>query len=284
MVYDCGMKHSDGQQAVIALMGEQFARIRAIEAEWGIRLREADMRPRIEHFHDAIRALSSGDAKAYERGGRLTVEYLAYDLAQLRVIPAKPLGAIHRGTEKSASGALVVAGDAGVRALPDQRTRSELAKLYTQYTVFFAALFAHRADEDFQVRSEQTEQQMDDLATVLAVLQKLLKGQVSAREAEDAMMHVERDDLRERMGAMLRKGKPSPADMTQAMTAIGTIKLGLQKEKKTVADAHLSYATGQLAVYEESRDVVKRMAAQGLNLAGKFLEQATRNAGVGRGR
>lgn len=278
------MKHSEGQNAVITLMGELHGRIRPTEEEWGIRFREADLRPRIEHFHDAVRALSSGDAKAYARGGRLTVEYLAYDLAQLRIIQTKPVGTINRATLPSSGTALMVAGEPGARALPDQRTRSELAKLYAQYTVFYAALFATQAGEDFQVRSEQAEQQMGDLASVQALLQKLLKGQISAREAEDALMHVEHDGLRERMSSMLRKGRPSPADLTQATGMIGAIKQGLQKEKKTLADAHLSYATGQLAVYEESRDTVKSMAAQGLNLAGKFLEQAARNAGMGRGR
>ncbi len=284
MLYGGGMKSSEGQKAVVALMGEQFARIRAIEAEWGIRFREEDLRPRIEHFHDAVRALSSGDARAYEKGGRLSVEYLAYDLGQLRLIQEKPVGHINRATEKSPSGAVVVAGEPGARKLPDQRARGELVKLYTHYTVFYAALFAQRADEDFQVRSEEAEQQMDDLATVMAVLQKLLKGGLTAQQAENALMHVERDDLRERMSAMLRKGKPGPAEMTQAMQTITTIKQGLMQEKDRVAKAHLSYATGQLAVYEESRDVVKQMAGQGLNLAGKFLEQATRNAGMGRGR
>lgn len=274
---------NEGQKAVVALMGELFARIRPIEETWGIRLREADLRPRIEHFHDAVRALTSGDAKAYERGGRLSVEYLAYDLAQLRAVQAKPVGSINRATQKPAPGTVMVAGEGG-RALPDQRTRGELAKLYQQYTVFYAALFATQADEDFQVRSEQAEQQMDDLAGIQAVLQKLLKGQLSAREAEEAMMHVERDDLRERMTELLRKGKPSPADMTRAMQTIATIKQGLQGEKKKVADAHLTYATGQLAVYEESRELVKQMMGQGLNLAGKFLQQAAQQAGMGRGR
>lgn len=278
------MKQGEGQQAVIALMGELYGHIRPIEAEWGIRFREQDLRPRIEHFHDAVRALSAGDAKAYGRGGRLSVEYLAYDLAQLRIVPQKPVGHINRATQKAPQGSLVVAGEPPLRSLPDQRTRSELAKLYQQYTVFYAALFAAQAEEDFHVRSEQAEQQMDDLASIVAVLQKLLKGQISTRDAEQAMMHVERDDLRERMSAMLRKGKPGPADLTQAMASVGTIKQGLLHEKKTVADAHLSYATGQLAVYEDSRDTVKKMAAQGLNLAGKFLEQAARNAGMGRGR
>jgi hypothetical protein len=37
-------------------------------------------------------------------------------------------------------------------------------------------------------------------------------------------------------------------------------------------------------VYEESRDMIKKLAGAGMNLAGKFLETAVRNAGQGRGR
>jgi hypothetical protein len=279
------MSHPAQQQAVISLMGEQYQRIRAIEAEWSIRFREEDLRPRIDHFHDCVRALSSGDPPAYARGGRLTVEYLAYDLAELRRIPAKPVGVINRTTEKSPTGALVVAGTSSQsRRTPDQKTRSELASLYTQYTVLFSALFAVPADDDFRARSEQAEAQGEDLAAVKAVLEKLLKGTITARDAEAALMHVERDDLRDRMLDLLARGKPQPSDTMRALTQISTISQGLRDDKKRVEAAHLSYATGQLAVYEESRDLVKKMAANGLNLAGKFLEQATRNASMGRGR
>ncbi len=276
------MKHSEGQQAVVALMGELYARILPIEAQWGIGLREQDLRARIEHFHDAVRALSAGNSTAYGKGGRLSVEYLAYDLAQLRIIGTKPMTGVRR-REVVTQGALVPLGQAASPGMPDQRTRGELAKLYQQYTVFYAALFAPVAEDDFRLRSEQAEQQMDDLASVLAVLQQLMKGAISAREADDAMVHVEHDALRERMSAMLKQAKPRAADVTQAITSIGTIKQGLVADKKSVADAHLRYATGQLAVYEDGRDVVKQMAAKGLNLAGKFLEQAARNAAMGRG-
>ena len=65
---------------------------------------------------------------------------------------------------------------------------------------------------------------------------------------------------------------------------LGQIEHGLNKEKKQVEQSHLSYATGQLAVYEESKDTVKRLASQGLNLAGKFLDNAMQAAGKGQGR
>ena len=60
------------QQAIIELMTGKYAQILPIEQEWGIRLHEGDMRPRIEHFHDAVRALTSGEANIYEKNSRLS--------------------------------------------------------------------------------------------------------------------------------------------------------------------------------------------------------------------
>lgn len=272
-----------GQEAVVKLITEQYQRIRPIEEEWGIRYAEADMRPRVEHFHDAVRALVGGTGDV-GRGGRLSVEYLAYDLAQLRGIQDKPIGAINRMTQQSEAGAVVPVGAPAARRTPDSKTRMELSALYVFYTLLYSALFAQVAGDGFKERSEQAESQMDDLVRIQQVLAQLVKGQITAREAEGELMHVERDDLREAMAAMVRKGSFSPADMMKAQGMISTIRQGLSQEKKTIEQAHMHYATAQLAIYEQSRDAVKKMAGQGLNLAGKFLEAATQGVGQGRGR
>lgn len=278
------MKHdAAGQEAVVRLLTEQYQRIRPIEEEWGIRLREDDLRPRIEHFHDAVRALLAGGGDPYIKGGRLSVEYLAYDLAQLRVIQEKPIGRINRMTQKSVSGELVPLGVGG-RTSPDSKVRMELSALYVFYTLLYSALFARTAEDGFQVRSEQAETQADDLARIEQILKALVKGQITAREAEEEFMHVDRDDLREAMQGMVRKGKLSPADMMKAQGMVSTIRQGLAANKKSAEQAHLSYVTAQLAVFEASQDAVKTMARQGLNLAGQFLEAATRGAGQGRRR
>lgn len=282
------MKHSEEQRAVIALMGEHFARIREIELVWGIRFSAQDLRPRIEHFHDAVRALSSGNADPYSKHARLSVEYLAYDLAQLRLIESKPMGSINFSTSAPPTGAenaLVRASSASAKGrMPDQKTRRELVALYTHYTVLFAALFAPTAEDGFRVRSEQAEAELSDMAVIEQALKQLIAGTMSNKQAQDALMHVDRDDVREALMTILYKGKVSPSDMTQAQSMVATIKQGLSKEKKAVSEAHTHYAMAQLAIYEASRDMVKQMAAKGLNLAGKFLENATRAAGQGRGR
>jgi hypothetical protein len=278
-------KSPEGQEAVIRLMNELRAEIAAIEQPWAIRFTEADMRPRIEHFHDAVRALTSGSADIYARDSRLSVEHLAYDLGQLRLIQQKPVGTINRSTQPSLEGSLVEYGKSpGNTRLPDQKTRQELSALYKRYTLFFAALFAQTAEENFTVRSEESEAQKTDLAMIEQVLKQLVNGQLTPKQAEQELNHVERDDLRDALQAMTRKGKMSPADLMKATGMISTIKSGLKTQQDAAAKAHHAYATGQLAVYEDGKDLVKKLAAQGLNLAGKFVAQAAQGQGQGRGR
>lgn len=98
------------------------------------------------------------------------------------------------------------------------------------------------------------------------------------------LMHVERDDLRERVQAMLARKALTAREKQEALALIGQIEKGLAEEKKRLDQSHLHYATGQLAVYEEAKETIKRMQQQGLNLAGKFVETAMQSAGKGHGR
>lgn len=274
------------QVAIIELMHGKYAQILPIETEWGIRLHEGDWRPRIEHFHDAVRALTSGSADIYAKNSRLSVENLAYDLGQLRQIQNKPIGLINRATEKSAGSALVKKGEAGaaIPKLPPQAVRGQLVTLYRDYTVFFAALFAQVADMNFQSRSEAAESTADDLVRIEDVMQQLVAGKMNAAQAMGEMMHVERDDLRERVQAMLAQKQLTAREKQEALALIGQIDKGLKDERKRLDQSHTHYAMGQLAVYEEAKDTLKRLQTQGLNLAGKFVENAMRGAGQGKGR
>lgn len=280
------MAISAGEQgAMIELMHAKYQQILRVESEWGIRLHEGDMRPRIEHFHDAVRALTSGTADLYAKNSRLSVEHLAYDLTQLRQVPEKPIGLINRMTEKSLGTALVRQDEAGasVPKMPPQGVRSEIAALYRDYTVFYAALFAPVADRNYQSRSDAIDGNVADVGLVEQIIQQLISGKMNAASAMQEMMHVERDDLRERIQAMLARKNLSTREKQEALALLAQIERGLAKEKQGLEQAHLTYATGQLAVYEEAKELVKRVASQGLNLAGKFLEQAMQAAGQGRG-
>ncbi len=273
------------QVAIIELMSGKYQQILGIEMEWGIRLFEGDMRPRIEHFHDAVRALTSG-VDIHAKHSRLSVEHLAYDLSLLRQVQNKPIGTINRATEKSTSSALVKKGDAGasIPRMPPSGVRMELGALYCAYTVFYAALFAEVADRNFFSRSDVIDETVSDLATIEEVLDQLISGQMNVQQAMNELMHVERDDLRERLQAMLANKGLSAREKQEARAMLGTIEKGLDKEKKELDAAHMNYRTGQLAVYEDSKDIVKQLAAQGLNLAGKFVESAMSRSGQGQGR
>lgn len=274
------------QAAIIELMHGKYSQILVIETEWAIRLHEGDWRPRVEHFHDAVRALTSGSADIYAKNSRLSVENLAYDLGQLRLIQDKPVGLINRATEKSAGSALVKKGEAGasIPKMPPQQVRAQITGLYREYTVFFAALFAQVADNNFQVRSDQIDSSVTDLDLIEQVMGQLVSGKMNAAQAMNELMHVEADDLRERIQAMLAKKQLTAREKQEALALIAQIEKGLDAEKKKLDSAHLSYATGQLAVYEEAKETIKRLQQQGLNLAGKFVENAMQSAGKGKGR
>lgn len=277
---------SEEQGAIIALMHGKYEQLLRIEAEWGIRLSEGDMRPRIEHFHDAVRALTSGSADIYAKNSRLSVENLAYDLSLLRGIPDRPTGYINRTTEKSFSTALVKQNEAGAgfSKMPPQGVRAEITALYKDYTVFFAALFAPVADRNFKSRVDAVDASVADVGLVEQILSQLMTGKMTNAQAMAEMNHVERDDLRERIQAMLARKVLSAREKQEALAMLAQVERGLDAEKKRVEQSHLSYATGQLAVYEGAKDTVKKLASQGLNLAGKFLENAMQQAGRGQGR
>lgn len=274
------------QGAIIELMTGKYHTILSIETEWSIRLHEGDMRPRVEHFHDAVRALTSGSSNAYEKKGRLSVEHLAYDLSLLRQIPQRPVGTINRATEKSLSTALVKQSEAGagIPKLPPSGVRAEITSLYRDYTVFFAALFAEVADRNYQTRVDEIDETVNDIGLIEQILEQLIAGKMTPEQAMHEMMHVEHDDLRERIQKLLVSKKLSAREKQQALAMLGGIEKGLEGERKKVEQSHHAYATGQLAVYEDAKETVKRLAAAGLNLAGRFVDNAMQAAQKGKGR
>ena len=46
------------------------------------------------------------------------------------------------------------------------------------------------------------------------------------------------------------------------------------KEIAAIEEAHMNYVMSQLGVFEGSKELLKKMAAQGMNLVGKFVENA----------
>lgn len=276
----------ESKQALLKILDTQYQHIVGIEQEWGIRFREGDMRPRIEYFHDAVRALMSG-ADLFGKHSRLSVEHLAYDLSQLRQIQAKPLavGFIARPDLAASHNELATQEDIHKlsRHSPDRKARSDLAQLYKDYTVMFAAIFAETADMNFKARCDEIDAAVQDVGTIEQVLDKLANGKMNKQQAMAQLDQVEQDNLRERIMQAVGSQTIRHAEQELIGGQLAEFEQKLDAEKKSIEKAHMHYVTGQLAVYEGSKDTVKRLAAQGLNLAGKFVENAVARAQGGKG-
>jgi hypothetical protein len=265
--------------ALIAIMDRQYREIRALEAQHGILGRDGDFRPRIEHYQDAVRALTSGDAGAPGKHGRLAVERLAYDLSILRQIIGKPTVA-GRGAGHLSPHSDLAATDApgSARAVP-REAKQRLSELYRTYTVLFAALFAEKADRDATARADEAAQLVEECQELRELLAKMGRGEASLPQLLAAVAQVEDDQLRVLVTAQLT-APPDAHKIAGMREKLGQAADALKKESKTVDEAALHYATGRLAVYEEAKDVVKSLATDGMNLAGKFVEDALSRAGA----
>jgi hypothetical protein len=212
------------QKSIASLLTRIYQDILAIESEFGLLAGEGDFRPRIEHFHDAIRAFTSGDTDSK----RLSVEWLAYDLTCLRYLTSHPLASFKPHGHLSPSTALVATPQTvpGPRR-PDRDTKERLGELYQTYAVLFAGLLKPFADRDWRDRVEEINENIERLHKI-----KDSKARVAARD----------------------------------------------KEIKAIDQAHMDYVLAQLGIFEAAKDMVKKMAASGMNLVGKFVESSLADA------
>lgn len=271
-------------QALISIMDSYFQRIRDMEVAHDIFGAEGDFRPRIEYFHDAVRALSSGECNAYSKYDRLAPERIAYDVSILRQIQDKPLHA-GRGTQHySTSSDVGTLGGGAAPSRPPREMRLELSKLYKDYTVMFVAILAAKMDDNVQIRTEEADMLAAECNDMAAMIAGVENGSVSVTEVLNAADMLEHDDLRNLLTAILGKGKPASHEMKALIAKLREMQGVMTEEKNAIDKASMNFSTSQLAVYEEARDTVKRFAAQGLNLAGKFVENAVSHSqGQGRG-
>ncbi len=270
---------SSEAQSLISLMDRQYREIRRIEAEHSILGREGDFRPRIEYYHDAVRALTSESDNHLSKDSRLSVERLAYDIAMLRHICAKPQSA-GRGQGHFSPGAELAAPDAAAGGSGMSKDdRNLLAQTYKDYTVLFAAIFAEKADKNATSRIEEANSAIEDCHTLQELLDELARGDIQVAEVVAMAQHVEHDGLRNAINQLLQQKGLQKAVLQQASGRLKETARGLDKEIKELDKAALNYAGNQLLAYEESKDTVKRMAGEGLNLAGKFVENAMARAG-----
>lgn len=266
------------QEQIVKLLTRIYTDICAIETDYGLLTGDGDFRPRIDYFHDAIRAFTSGDDKARETGGRLTVEYLAYDLGCLRYLQAMPLSPFKPQAANLAPGTDMVKLEEHIVPTPRRPSRAvkeQISELYQNYAMLFAALLKPFADADYQERTDDIAHNVAELGSLVNQIEGLASGTGAIEQIANQINHLEDDELRKNLLAFLQQGgfrqKPEIAKLVAYLKARSNKKDG---EIKAIDKAHLDYSTAQLAIYEGSRDTLKKMAAQGMNLVGKFVESS----------
>ena len=104
-------------------------------------------------------------------------------------------------------------------------------------------------------------------------MQQLEKG--SASQLAAAAQHLEEDELRQLLATFIQQQKHNKKeDVKKLMQFLKTHASAKDTLIAAIDAAHKEYALAQLAVYEESKDLLKKMAAQGMNLVGKFVADA----------
>lgn len=273
------------RDALIGLMQNCYEEIRAIESQYQLLVEAGDLRPRIEYFHDAVRALTAHPEAIYQLRTRLSVEWLAWDLSFLRYIQDKPLAKLNRNPVMG-SGHAVTKRGAAYDSVPAP-VRGNLAGHYRNYTVFFAALFADPVDRNFQARVESMNHDVEDIAQVEQMLQMLEQGsaQVKEEQVEQMIQMLDNEEVKQKLMVVLHQRAMKRREKLAAARAL--LKEAMKEidgQISALDKAHMSYLSGQLVLFQDAKDIIKRLSGQGLNLAGQFLDAAMQQAGKGQGR
>ena len=186
--------------AIIAMLTRIYTDIFDIETEYQLLAGDADFRPRIEHFHDAVRAYSSQDPEHTEAGGRLSIERLAYDLSCMRYLHSMPLASFKEGgTVYSPSVAPVQVRERDLtvkKARPSRVVKQRICDLYQHYSVLFAALLKPFADKDYLDRVDELNQDVKDVHRLVTQLDAMAAGKGSLDKVMAAVQQLEEEALR----------------------------------------------------------------------------------------
>ncbi len=267
------------QDTIIALLTRIYTDIFDIETEYQLLAGDADYRPRIEHFHDAVRAFSSQEPHHQEPGGRLSIEFLAYDLSCLRFLHSMPLASFKPHSATYSPSVMPVAvrdKDLMMKApRPTRAVKERICELYQSYSVLFAALLKPMADKDYLDRVDELNEDVKDLHKLLSQLDALAAGKGSVEKVMAAVQHLEEEGLRHELMQFFQAQKHKKKENIAKLAVF--LKEHVARKDKEIAGidaAHMNYALAQLGIFEGSKDLLKKMASQGMNLVGKFVENA----------
>lgn len=266
---------------LLLLLQRAYEPILVIEQALGIVVSAVDYRPRIEHFHDAIRAYASGDVAIHAANTRLSVEKLAMDAKALKAIQEAPIHPNHTHRRPSPNQALAPVGSPS--GMHPSEARTKLGECYKTYGVLFMALLADAADRNFQARTDTKNAQMEEIGVLESEVKRA--GQAPVDLNSLVHEHVWDQDLKNFLLHRLNQQNAAKKKLAtkDALTFLKTAGKAIDATILAMEKAHMAFGSVQLVFYEQSKDVVKNMALQGLNIAGKFLADALGAAMRGRG-
>ena len=267
---------SDAEKHEITkLLTRIYQEILAIETEHELLAGEGDMRQRIEHFHDVVRLVFSEDTAAIEGSPRLSTEMLAYDMQCLRYVQQQPTAPFKAGGHKRSASTDLTTTTPNITTTPKRISRTQreqLSRLYQHYAVLYAALLKPVADNDFEDRMHHLDEDVRDINSLIDALEN---SAPNASQIAGLAAMIEDAQLRSEMQAFLQAGGlQKKSTVKKLITYLKQRKKDKDAAISALDKAHMGFATSQLAVYEHSKDLLKTLAEKGMNLIGKFVQNA----------
>lgn len=266
---------SSSKDALLPLLGELYDRIYTAEIEIGLWAGQNDHRPRIERFHDAVRAYTSG-VSPYDPASRLAIEQLAWDISMLKSIQSSPLMPIPNSQKQSANTGLAVRtpnalGETGNPRMAARALKGQLADDYKNYGVMFSALLAETADMNHNSRMEEKDAMVEELAN----LRSNISGKITDLH-NLAGSNIYDPQILSEVQSMLPKDSIASE---QARAALNNAMSQIDTEQQKLEKSHITWLSNQNAMYQQGKEVVQQLMRNGLNLAGRFLEESMARGG-----
>ena len=265
------------QGDLVRLLTKIYNEIKEIELEHGIIAGEGDFRPRIDYFHDAVRAFTSKNPQDSERGGRLSVELLSYDVSCLRHIVGTPTALIKSAAKALSPHTHPIQRDSKLPVpvaprRPERHAREKLSELYTHYAILFSALLKAPSDNNYQSRIEDLNAAYEELAE-FAQKAEAAEKKGTIESLETSLVLIDDPELRRKIQQIIaRKQTPKAKKLETIRQETRQAQERIDREIAVIESAHLAYGMAQLGIYEDGKDVVKQLAQRGMNLVGKFVE------------
>ncbi|MCC7260150.1 MAG: hypothetical protein IT567_03880 [Alphaproteobacteria bacterium] len=155
---------------------------------------------------------------------------------------------------------------------------ARLAEAYARYTLLFAAALVETVNTNYMELLEGLDQLVEAAAELKHAVADRSAGQdLSMAQLEQLLAEIQNRELHENIEVFLHKQmqERNRRNTEQMHEHLNSVMRNADERIKNLESSHFSFLSTQLAVYEESKDLVKKLAGQGLNIAGRFVGQAT---------